>query len=379
MTLALVFVAIVILSVVFHYVSPWQATPIASNWGSIDTTITITLVITALFFVVITLFMAYCVFKFRARDGHKADYEPENKKLEWWLISITTVGICGLLAPGLVVYGDFVDVPDNAREFEAVGEQWRWSFRLPGDDGKFGKSGIADIDFDNPFGLDRKDPAGQDDVLISSSEVHLEVGQPVKVLLRSKDVLHDFYVPEFRAKMDLIPGQITYFWFTPTKEGEYEILCAELCGVGHFNMRGKVVVESAAAYSSWLSSQPTFAETLTGGTAVGLVEQGKQLAQSRGCLACHSVDGSQSLGPGWLGLYGKIEILVDGSQVMADDEYLKESIVDPAAKLVQGYPGVMVAYEFSDEQLDALVAYMRALGESQLSEVDEGNGTTGEE
>ncbi len=368
MAFAVILVAIVILSVLFHFLSPWQATPLASNWGSIDTTITITLVITGIFFVVIVLFMAYCVYKYQVVPGRRSEYKPENKKLEWWLISITTLAICGLLAPGLVVYNDFVHVPPNAVEFEAVGEQWRWSYRLPGEDKKFGRTSVRLMDDRNSFGLDPDDAAGQDDILVAGNQVHLLVNQPTKVLLRSKDVLHDFYVPEFRAKMDLVPGQITYFWFTPTIPGTFDILCAEYCGIGHYNMRGQVVVDTASDYEEWLSQQITFADVLTGGTVEGLVEQGQRLAASRGCLACHSVDGGPSLGPGWLNLSGSEETLIDGSKVLVDSNYLIESIVDPAAKIAVGYPPVMVAYEFSDEQLDSLVAYIDSLSSDDLSQ-----------
>ncbi len=233
MTFAVILVAIVVVSVLFHFLSPWQATPLASNWGSIDTTITITLVITGIFFVAIVLFMAYCVYKYKAVPGRRSEYRPENKKLEWWLIGITTVAICALLAPGLIVYNDFVHVPANAVEFEAVGEQWRWSYRLPGKDKTFGRTSVKRIDENNTFGIDPSDAAGQDDILIAGNQIHVLINQPAKALLRSKDVLHDFYVPQFRAKMDLIPGQVTYFWFTPTVLGTFDILCAEYCGIGH--------------------------------------------------------------------------------------------------------------------------------------------------
>ena len=138
--------------------------------------------------------------------------------------------------------------------------------------------------------------------------------------------------------MDLIPGQITYFWFTPTVPGTFEILCAEYCGIGHYNMRGEIVVDTASDYQQWLSKQITFAQVLTGGTVEGLVEQGQRLASSRGCLACHSINGGASLGPGWLDLFGGKESLVDGSEVLVDADYLIESIIDPAAKIVAGYP-----------------------------------------
>ncbi|TQV86771.1 c-type cytochrome [Exilibacterium tricleocarpae] len=361
MAVAIIMALIVVASVLFHILSPWQQTELASNWGTIDDTLLITAVICGIFFVGILLFMAYAIFRYRHREGHRAHYEPENKKLEWWLISITTVGICGMLAPGLFVYSDFVHVPDDAHVVEAVGQQWQWSYRFPGDDGELGTVDIKHITFDNPFGIDLSDPKGQDDILVSSNEVHLPLDRPVKMLLRSKDTLHNFYVPQFRVKMDTVPGLVTYFWFTPTKVGEYEVLCAEYCGVGHATMRGRVVVESEAAFRDWLSRQPTVAEAVVKDTGGSLAEQGRQLAEGLGCLACHSTDGSQSLGPGWLGLYGKTETLVDGSTVIVDEAYLKESILAPNAKLVQGYPAVMVPYDLSEAELNLLVAYTRSL------------------
>ncbi len=257
-------------TVAFHFLSPWWWTPIASNWGYVDDTIIVTFWITGVVFVAIVLFMAYCVFRYRYQETRRADYEPENKKLEWWLTGLTTVGVVGMLTPGLFVWNQFVDVPEEATEVEAMGQQWQWTFRLPGEDGVMGTSDNRIIDFDNPFGVDPDDPNGQDDVLVESDELHLPLDQPVKMLLRSIDVLHDFYVPQFRAKMDMVPGMITYFWFTPIRTGTFEILCFELCGVGHYAMRGTVVVEEESAYQAWLEEQPTFAEMMEqAGSGVG--------------------------------------------------------------------------------------------------------------
>ena len=203
--------------------------------------------------------MAYCIFRYRYRKDRRAEYEPENTKLEWWLTIVTAAGVVGLLTPGLNAWNDFVTVPDEAIEFEVVGKQWDWSYRLPGADGKLGTTNTKLIDDDNPFGINPQFKFGKDDVLIEGDDLHLLVNRPVKVLLRSIDVLHDFYVPQFRAKMDLVPGMVTFFWFTPTRTGTFEILCAELCGVGHHAMRGKVIVDNEADYKKWLADQETFA------------------------------------------------------------------------------------------------------------------------
>ncbi len=263
MPIVIALVLVVVGSVAFHIWNPWWLTPIASNWQHIDTMIAITFWITGAVFTAVVLFMAYCVFRFRHIEGRQAAYEPENKKLEWWLASVTAVGVAAMLAPGLFVWSQFVTVPPNATEFEAVGQQWNWSFRLPGKGGRLGTSDIKYISSDNPLGLNPNDPNGKDNVVIVGDDLHLPVGKPVKVLLRSVDVVHDFYVPEFRAKMDLVPGMVTRFWFTPTRTGSFEILCAGFCGVGHPQMRGKVVVDTENDYQAWLGKQQTFAQLST--------------------------------------------------------------------------------------------------------------------
>jgi cytochrome c oxidase subunit II len=260
MAVAIVMLLVAVGSVVFHFVSPWWWTPIASNWSYIDHTLIITFWITGAVFVAVVGFMAYCIWKFRHKKGQTALYEPENKKLEWWLTVATAVGVAAMLAPGLYVWHQFVTVPKDATEIEVVGRQWSWSYRLPGKDGRLGTSDTRNVSADNPLGLNPNDPNGKDDVIIESGDLHLQIGKPIKVLLRSIDVLHDFYVPEFRGKMDMIPGLVTYFWMTPTRTGTFDILCAELCGVGHSQMRGSVVVADEAAYQPWLEKQQTFAE-----------------------------------------------------------------------------------------------------------------------
>ncbi|OWJ93242.1 cytochrome B [Pseudomonas sp. A46] len=364
MAIAIILALILVASVLFHFLAPWHLTPPASNWGSIDTTLLITLVITGVFFIAVVGFMVVAIIRFRHREGRRARYEPESRRLEWWLMVVTSLGIVGMLAPGLVVYSDFVRVPKDAYPLEVVAQQWQWAFRFPGQDGQLGRADVKWVDAGNPLGLDPRDPHGQDDVLVRGNEVRLPLDRPVKVLLRSKDVLHNFYIPQIRGKMDMVPGMVSHFWFTPTLAGEYEILCAEFCGVGHFNMRGKLQVEPAPAFEQWLATQPTFAQLLASAGAPsqgGLIERGRQLADTHGCPACHSQDGSQSLGPGWKDLYGREVQLADGTRLKADAAYLRESILDPRARLVQGYPPVMVPYTFSQDELAALVAFIQSL------------------
>jgi cytochrome c oxidase subunit 2 len=287
MVFAIALVLLVVGSVLFHYLSPWYFTPIASNWEMIDHTVTITFWVTGFVFVVVNLFMAYCVWRYRHRKDHTAHYEPENKKLETWLVVLTAVGVAAMLAPGLFVWAKFVDVPKEAREFEVVGKQWQWSYRFPGKDGILGTADARYISDANPFGVNPDDPNGKDDILITEPELHIPAGKPLKALLRSIDVLHDFTVPQFRVKMDLVPGLVTYVWFTPTRTGNFDLLCEELCGIAHFTMRGKVIVDEEPAFQAWLDSHPTFAQTMaskggdpTAGAALYAV-----------CSACHGANG----------------------------------------------------------------------------------------
>ncbi|MDQ3563811.1 MAG: c-type cytochrome [Pseudomonadota bacterium] len=291
MAVAIVLVLMVVVSVLFHFLSPWYFTPIASNWGMIDDTVTITFWVTGFVFVAINLFMAYAVFRYRYQKGRRAKYEPENKKVEWWLIGLTTLGVVAMLAPGLFVWAKFVEVPKEASVIEAIGQQWHWSFRFPGKDGVLGTVNPKYVSVENAFGINPDDPSGQDDVLIASNELHLPIDKPVKVLLRSTDVLHNFAVPQFRVKMDLVPGMVPYLWFTPTRTGKFEILCEELCGIGHFAMRGSVVVEEQTAFQTWLSSHPTFAQSSS--RAAGDAVEGEPLYAA--CAACHGPQGEGNL------------------------------------------------------------------------------------
>ena len=289
MIIAVALVLLVVGSIAFHFLSPWWFTPIASNWQAIDLTIDITFWVTGAVFIAINLFMAYAVVRYRNRgpDSERAQYEPENTKLEIWLTGLTAIGVAAMLAPGLWVWNDFVNVPEDAWEFEVIGEQWRWTFRLPGDDGKLGSSSSALVNIDNPLGVDPADPNGQDDLIVMSNVMHLPIDKPVKMLLRSKDVLHDFAVAEFRVKMDLVPGLVTYLWLTPTRTGTFDILCEELCGLGHFAMRGRVVVDTQEDYDAWRDGLMTFKEMSAIKAGDPLIGQ----ATYPVCATCHGSQG----------------------------------------------------------------------------------------
>ncbi|MDE0422325.1 MAG: cytochrome c oxidase subunit II [Gammaproteobacteria bacterium] len=367
MAVAIVLLIIVIVSVLLSFFSPWKFTEIASNWGHIDNTVILTFWICGVVFALIGVFMVYTTWKFRYREDARADYEPENPKLEWWLTIVTTIGVVAMLAPGLIVWNDFVNPPDDAQEVEVLSKQWGWAFRFPGEDGRFGTVHVENIRSDNPFGMNKADPNGDDDVLVDGTTLHLPVDQPYKVLLRSNDVLHDFWVPEFRAKMDAVPGMVTYFWFTPTRiqEEPYEIVCAELCGQGHYTMRGRVKVDAEDDFQAWLASQPTWAQVQAGITPKAYsaeARRGRELWEDEGCSACHSLDGSGVIGPTWLNLWGSTRTMTDGTTATVDEAYVAESIREPGVKVVEGFSPVMIAYDedtVTDDEIAALVALMK--------------------
>ncbi|MQA40998.1 cytochrome c oxidase subunit II [Rugamonas aquatica] len=362
MALALVLILIVVGALEFHYMSPWWITPIASNWQQMDDALLLTFAITGVAFVVINLFMAYALVTFKHQDGVRAAATHGSARLEWWLVGATTVGIIALLAPGLSVYARLIDPPPEAMVFEVLGQQWQWHYRLPGKDGKLGSTDVRFISNANPYGINPADPNGQDDLLVAGQEMHIPAGKPVRVLLRAQDVLHDFYVPEFRTRMNMVPGMVTSFWFTPTRAGRFEVMCAQLCGIGHFNMRSYVVVDDEPAYRTWLAAQPSFASQVAaaaGGEQPG--QQGRLLAQSRGCSACHSVDGNPGAGPSWKGLFGRSETMSDGATVRVDEAYLRESITNPAARIVKGYQPIMPAQQLSPTEVAQLVDYIKTI------------------
>jgi cytochrome c oxidase subunit 2 len=370
MVLAIVLALLVVGSILFHYLSPWYFTPIASNWDAIDETVTITFWVTGFVFVVINLFMAYCVLRYRHRKGRLAHYEPENKKLETALILGTTVGVIAMLAPGLFAWAKFIEVPKDAAVFEVVGRQWNFNYRFPGEDGVLGTVDARFVSDTNPFGINPDDPHGKDDVLVASPELHLAMGKPVKAELRSIDVLHDFTVPQFRAKMNMVPGLVTYVWFTPTRTGNFDVFCEQLCGIAHFAMRGKVIVEEESAFRAWLSSYPTFAQTRAQGA--GDAAAGKPLFAV--CAACHGLEaeGNPALnapklsGQGGWYLKRQLKNFKDGARGTHDKDVFGKMMAPMAATLV------------NDAAIDNVVAYIKTLPDNPAPPTVKTHATDGE-
>ncbi|WP_111641780.1 c-type cytochrome [Marinimicrobium alkaliphilum] len=371
MVLVVILVLLVLGTVIFHFASPWWFTPLASNWGSIDTTINITFWITGLVFVAVNLFMAYAIFKFKHKKGQKSHYEPENKKLEIWLTGITALGIAIMLAPGLFVWASFVKAPSDAQQVEVVGKQWHWMYRFPGEDGELGRTDPRFVSEHNPFGLDPQDPAGQDDILVFSNILHLPVGQPHKFWLRSQDVLHNFAVPHFRAKMDLVPGTVTRMWLEPTRTGTFDVVCMQLCGTAHHAMRGKVVVQEQEDFDQWLASHPTFADTQSRAYR-GDQDIGRALYAT--CASCHGQQGEGNQG-------------LNAPRVAGLDQWYLERQLAYYKDRVRGYNdgdtygqqmAAMMAVLPDRQAIRNVSAYMAAMPETQVTPTITGNTARGE-
>lgn len=259
MALALSIWAIVLVSVAYFF--KYGVPELASERTSQDTLYYVILWVTGVAYVVVQFVLALYIWKFRHRDDAIGSYWHHNHKLEvTWTIA-TAVVLVPIVFAGLVVWQDVKAAPPEGDMLtvEAVGAQFQWDFRYPGPDGEFGEWRPELYSLENYLGLDPDDPAAGDDIHLINQLV-LPVDQPVRILLRSKDVQHAFFLPNFRVKQDLMPGIQTAVWFTPTKVGEYEIACAELCGLGHYRMRAFLSVRSQADYDTWLSEQSQAAD-----------------------------------------------------------------------------------------------------------------------
>lgn len=369
MAIAAALILLALGSVLFHFLSPWYFTPIASNWHAIDTTITITFWVTGIVFVAVSIFMAWALVRYRHRAGSRATYQPENKKLEWWLLVVTGGGVAAMLAPGLLVWADIVRVPPEAHVVEALAQQWHWTYRLPGQDGKLGTVHSRFVSDSNPFGMNPADPNARDDVLLASPELRLPLGKPVKLLLRSKDVLHNFSIAQLRVKMDLVPGIVTYTWFTPTRAGAFDLLCEELCGVGHFAMRGRLVVEEPAAHDAWLQRQPTFAQSQA--RPAGNAVAGQALYAT--CAACHGANGEGNValnapklsGHGAWYLERQLHLFKGGARGTHDKDVFGKMMAPMAATLA------------NDQAMADVVAYVASLPDTPAAQTIQGDVDSG--
>jgi cytochrome c oxidase subunit 2 len=299
-----------------------QATPIDWLWD-------IQMIVLSFLFSLIVVPMFYSLIVFRRRKGETGDgkHFEGNYKLEvaWTILPLFAVLTMAYL--GAENLAEVRRADPDAVTINVTGRQWSWSFEYP----EYG---------------------------VISDELHLPVGKQVLLQMTSTDVIHSFWVPEFRVKQDLVPGRITELRITPTVTGSYKVSCAELCGTSHAYMVNSVFVEEQDGFDTWMTGQVALAEEASQ-TPEG---RGKALVAASGCAACHSIDGSPGIGPTWLGLAGEEVELSGGTTVIADDEYLSESIHDPQAKIVAGFEAQqMIAFTFTDEQISDIVAYIKTL------------------
>ncbi len=244
-----------VLSFVWSARSYWLL-PLASIQGAaIDQLFNVILALTAIAFVIVHLFLGIALWRFPARQGTIAAHWHEHlgAEMTWTVIPAIAIVILGIA--GEVVWAKIYSPPPaNAQQVQVIGRQFEWQFRYPGPDGKFGRTSPKFVTSSNPFGMDPSDPENRQDI-VTTDDLHLVVNRPVTLRITAIDVIHSFSLPNFRVKQDAVPGRSVQIWFTPDREGPYQIVCAQLCGVGHYTMRGNVTVQSQSAFDQWLQSQ----------------------------------------------------------------------------------------------------------------------------
>ena len=292
----------------------------------VDSLFNFILYISIFFFLLITIGTTYFVWKYRQQGAlRKTSGVAHNTTLELVWTIIPSIILIIIFIWGFNIFLKLTIVPKDALQIKLTGQKWFWSFAYP--------NGATTV-----------------------NELVVPVNKPVGMLMTSKDVIHSFFIPAFRIKYDVLPNRYTQTWFEATQIGEYQIFCAEYCGTKHSEMLAKVKVVSAVDYQKWLDNA---------GAGVGgnPAEAGAKLYQSKACFTCHSIDGNKAIGPTFKGLFGRSEQFTDGSKGVADENYLRESILIPAKKVVMGYQPVMPPYQgvLKDAEVDALIEYIKSL------------------
>jgi len=282
--------------------------------------------IAAFFFAVIVVLMVLFVARYRARPGHEAvETAHHNLALEiaWSVIPLILVIIIFWI--GFKSYMDMSTPPPSAYEIRVTGQKWRWLFTYP--------SGWVD------------------------AELHVPAGVPVKLVMTSEDVIHSLYIPAFRLKKDVVPGRYNTAWFEATEPGEYNIFCAEYCGTEHSGMITRVVVHDRQGYLDWLANAESFYDEMAPADA------GKEMLGKYGCVQCHNTDGTAHTGPPLNDLFGHEVTLANGATVPVDENYIRNSILDPSSQVVKGYQAVMPTFQgkVKDKEIDWIIAYLKSI------------------
>lgn len=311
--------------------SAWLPEAVSTMAGDVDYAFYFIGYVSIAFFVLIVLILFYFPWAYRKREGAPPVKQiAHNTVLEilWSVVPLLFLFVMFVL--GLQGYMKMSIAPRGATEIQLTARKWSWSFEYPG--------GLKSI-------------AGKN----GETELHVPVGKPVKLIMSSEDVLHSFFLPTFRLKQDVVPGRYTTLWLEATKEGTYPIFCTEYCGLNHSKMVANVVVDSEENYNKYLA---TIAEL----DSAPPEEIGKAVFVNS-CKGCHSVDGTRVVGPSLKGLFGKKEKLVGGAEVEVDEEYIRESLEEPNAKVVDTYPPVMSPFKgtLTKKEVDGLIAYIKSI------------------
>ena len=296
----------------------------ASNFaGNVDALFSFILMTTLFFAVLVTVLIIFAAFKFRRRSEKEVgDDVHGNNVLEVGWTLIPTIIAIGIFAWGAAIYVNYRIAPKDTLDIYVVGKQWMWKLQQP--------NGRKEI-----------------------NELHIPVNRNVKLIMGSEDVIHDFYVPAFRVKMDVVPGRYNTMWFRPIKTGKYHFFCSQYCGTNHAVMGGWVTVMDPAEYAAWLSGESG---------DVNPAAAGERLFTQFACNTCHLANGT-GRAPSLNGVFGANVLLADGSMVVADEAYIRESILQPKAKIVAGYQPVMPTFQglVTEEQILNLTAYIKSL------------------
>jgi len=286
----------------------------------------------ALFFIVlVTVLILAFVIKYRRKsDADRPAHIHESKWIEIIGSVVPFFLFMSFFAWGAKIFYSSQQPPDDAMEIFVTGKQWMWKVQHPN-----GKREINDL--------------------------HVPAGVPIKITLSSEDVIHSYFIPSMRVKKDAVPGRYTQMWFKANKKGEGHIFCAEYCGTQHSRMIGTLYVMEPAEYQAWLGGEGASTSTQP------MPERGKELFTANGCVACHLNTGPSVLGPSLVGVFGSKRTLADGKEVVADDNYIRESILNPMAKIVAGYQPVMPVFKgiLSDADVMHIIAYIKTLTDSQ--------------
>ena len=308
----------------------WLPRQASTTAPTVDSVFNLVTWIAIVFFALITITLAVFVWKYRSRPGHAAlPSADHNQKLEITWTVIPVLIVIWIFWEGFAGYLDLSTPPKNAYEVQVLGQKWKWLFTYP--------NGVVD---DN---------------------LHVPPGEPVRLVMTSQDVIHSFFVPDFRIKRDAVPGRYEKQWFQANAPGEYQVFCAEYCGTSHSGMLAKVIVHRTRPdFDKWLEDAGNFIDKLP---PEKLWEGGEKLYNQRGCKQCHSIDGTAGIGPSFKGIWGHAQTLRSGGSATVDENYVRESIVDPQAKVVAGFEPVMPTFQgrLKDKEITALIEYIKKL------------------